>query len=388
MTVDHQGKFDRAVESLHEAALGRAHWRETSALIDDACGWKGAHLVIVDRHSRGRPEWLFDQFYYHGESREEQAREYVEDFYPRDERVPRIVRLPDRQLVRVTDLLTEQEVKSSAAYNDLLRRVEGQHGFNVRMDGPNGLDIVLGTADAVGTGGWNSVHVDTIARMLPHIRQFVRVRHALIRAEALGATVTGLLDNMNIGVIYLDRRGMILLANSRARTVLGQAMGLSDRDGALRACVAADETKLGKLLADALPGRGRPPVSGSMTVERPLPLPRLVLHVNPLVVRQLDFGARSAAALVLLVDPAARLAIDADLVAATFHLTRGEAQVAAALAEGSTVHEIAAARYRAESSVRWLVKQIYTKLGISRQADLVRLVLTAAHGVPSRIGKR
>ena len=126
-----------------------------------------------------------------------------------------------------------------------------------------------------------------------------------------------------------------------------------------------------------MPGAGRQPVSGSMTVERSLLLPRLVVHVNPVIVHQLHFGARSAAALVLIVDPGSRPSVDADLVEKTFRLTRAESQVAAALAAGSTVREIAKETFRAESSVRWLVKQIHAKLGISRQADLVRLVLSA-----------
>ena len=380
--MDQQDRFDRAVESLHEAALGNAQWSETSALIDRACGWKGSHLVIVDRHTRGRPEWLFDQFYYHGESYREMAQEYVRDFYLRDERIPRFMALPDRHLVRATDLLTEPERATSAVYNDLLRRVEGQNGLDVRMDGPDGLDILIGTADAVRTGGWSSVDVETIERMLPHIRQFVRVRHALIRADARGAALTSLLDNTMVGVIYLGRHGVILETNVRAREILRRGDGLKDRDGVLSAS-ASDDARLAKLLADALPGRGRQPVSGSMTVERSLLLPRLIVHVNPLPARPLDFGARSAELLVLLVDPGARTAIDADLVAATFRLTRAESQVAAALAEGNTVREIATATFRAESSVRWLVKQIHAKLGISRQADLVRLVLSAHH-LPKR----
>lgn len=135
---------------------------------------------------------------------------------------------------------------------------------------------------------------------------------------------------------------------------------------AIRARLATDDAALGRLLADALPGSGRPAVSGSMTLERSLLLPRLVIHVIPLAVHHLDFGARSCAALVLMVDPGNRLGIDADLVAATFRLTRAESQVAAALADGRTVREIAVTTFRQESSVRWLVKQIHAKLGISR----------------------
>ncbi len=374
--MDQQDRMDRAVESLHEAMLGDSRWCDTSVLVDEACGWKGAHLIIVDPQSRGRPEWLFDQFYYHGVSAAELGRDYVANFYERDERIPRLMKTPFQRLVRVTDLLKEPELTTSDTYNDLLRRAEGRKGFNVRMAGPDGLQILMGLADPVDPHGWDSDHVETIERMLPHIRQFVRVRHALVRAEALGRSFGELLDNTMVGVVFLDRRGRIINANTRAHEILRRRDGVSDRDGVLRASVATDDARLGRLLADALPRDGRQAVSGSITLERSLLLPRLVVHVNPVVVQPLELGVRSAAAIVLLVDPGVRPKIDVDLVAATFRLTRAESQVAAALAEGSSVREIAESTFRAESSVRWLVKQIHAKLGISRQADLVRMILS------------
>ena len=375
--MSQQDKFDRVVTSLYEAALGDAHWRETSALIDDACGMKGAHLVIVDGRSRDKPEWLFDQFYYHGESAEELGREYAEDFFPRDERIPRLMQLPDRRLVPVTDLLNGQEVKTSAAYNDLLRRAEGQNGLNLRMDGPDGLDILMGIADPTEPGGWNSGIIKTLEHILPHLRQFVRVRQALVRAEALGASHTELLDNAQVGVIYLDQRGKIVEVNARARNILRQGDGLSDRDGFLRARLAADDAKLRGLLARALPKSNAAATSGSMAVARSPFLRRFALHVNPVAVDQMDFGARRVAAIVLVVDPGSKQAIAPDVLQAALGLTDAESRVAAALAEGNSVRDIAKATRRQESSVRWLVRQMHAKLGISRQADLVRMALSA-----------
>ena len=349
-----QDEFDHILLSLYEAALGDAQWRATSALIDDACQIVGSHLCILDQ---GR--MLFEQFWSHGESWQEQRDDYVNNYFWRDERVPRVLHMPDSRVVLAHETYTEAERNTSATYNELLVRNRAQNGLQIRMDGPDGpdgLDIVWVTGDPTASNGWSSSQVQMMVRLLPHVRQFVRVRHALIRADGRGAALTALLDNNMVGVIYLGRRGVILETNARAREILRRGEGLSDRDGVLSGTVAADDVWLGKLLADALPGRGRQPSSGSMTVERSLLLPRLVVHVNPLPARALDFGARNAVALVLLVDPGARAAIDAELVAATF---------------------------RAESSVRWLIKQIHAKLGISRQADLVRLVLSAHH-VPKR----
>ena len=382
--MSQQDKFDRAVAALHEAMLGDAHWRETSALIDDACGTKGSHLIVVDAHSRNRPEWLFDRLYYHGEGRPDIAQEYVEDFFPIDERIPRLMGLPDQHVVHVTDLLTEPELKSSPTYNDALLRADCQNSLNLRMDGPDGLDILMGLADPTEAGGWNSGNIEMIERLLPHIRQFVRVRHALIRAEALGASFTELLDNTEVGVIYLDQRGMIYETDARARTILRQGDGLLDRGGFLRARLSADDAKLGRLLARALPKSGDAAASGSMAVSRSPVLPRFALHVNPVVIGHPDLGARRIAAIVLIVDPGTRRRIAPDLLSATLGLTEAQSVVAAELAAGNSVRDIAVATRRRESSVRSLVKQMHVRLGITRQADLVRMVLSAVQFGGSR----
>ena len=79
----------------------------------------------------------------------------------------------------------------------------------------------------------------------------------------------------------------------------------------------------------------------------------------------------------LVVDPARRPRIDARRVAVTLGLTPSEGRMAALLAEGRKVPEIAAATGWSEDYVRWLTKQAYRKLGASGQVDLVRQVLAA-----------
>ena len=55
--------------------------------------------------------------------------------------------------------------------------------------------------------------------------------------------------------------------------------------------------------------------------------------------------------------------------------------MAARLGEGRSVRDIASDTGRQANTIYMHLKQIYRKLGISRQADLVRLVLEAA-GLP------
>ena len=196
-------------------------------------------------------------------------------------------------------------------------------------------------------------------------------------AKAHGTTVTALLDNPRIGVLLLDRRGKIIEVNDRARSILRHGDGLSDRDGVLGALNPDDQLHLEGLVAGALP-TAAVTVSGSMLLARPSGLPPFVVHVKPVGVHQPDYGARHIAALALIVEPGSQPRIDPGLVARTLGLTPMESRVAVWLAEGKSVRDMAEATGRTQGSIYWHLKQIYQKQSVSRQADLVRLVLSIA----------
>ena len=196
---------------------------------------------------------------------------------------------------------------------------------------------------------------------------------------ALGASVAALLENTRCGVIQLAPRGQIVAANDRARDLLRKGDGLTDRDGLLGAVSAEDNAALQQLQARALPRFGGQGESGSMTVRRIAGSPRLVLHAHPVGSGRIDARASRVAALVLAIDPASRDRIDPGLVGATLGLSPAESHVAVLLAQGYSIGDIAIATKRSEGTVRWHTKQIFRKLGIPGQTELVRLVLSLSN---------
>ena len=372
-----QDAFERIIASLYDAMLDDTHWPAISALIDESCGLTG-NTILVGEGPKDDIRVLFVGLYYRGQRRTDLEREYLEIYHPVDERVPRLRKLPDRQLVPIKDLYTAEELKTSLTYNEALLRGNYQDGLNVRMDGLDGSHMSWGLAAPVASEGWGSSQITMVTRLLPHIRQFVRVRQALVRAEARETTVTALLDNPRIGVVHLDRRGRIMAVNDRARRLLRHGDGLSEEDGVLRAHAPDDRPLWDRLVVAALPTSGAVAVGGSMLLRRSSVLPPLVVHVKPVGLPQQDYGARHLAALVLIVAPGFHEHVDPDLVAATLGLTPGESQVAVWLAEGKSVDDMAQATGHTRGAIYWHLKQIYQKHHISRQADLVRLVLSIA----------
>ena len=372
-----QDAFEHALASLHEAMLDDSHWAATSALIDEACGLMGNSLAVGGGPA-GDIRAHFFGFFYRGQRRTDFERLYMENYYAIDERVPRVRQLPDGKLVQARDLYSSEELKTSPVYNDAFSLGKFQDGLDVRMDGPDGTHMVWSLCDPVDRQGWGSSQIDTINRLLPHIRQFVRVRQALASAGALKAGAAALLESRRLGVVHLDRRGQLLEANDRARRLLQAGGVLSDRDGMLQARAPEDQPRLERLLAGALPADGAAAVSGSMPLRRPDGLPPLALHIKPVRAPQPDYGGRQVAALVLLAEPGGASRVDPVLVAEVLGLTPGESRVAAWLAEGRRVGDMARDTGRTNDAIYWHLKQIYQKHQLSGQADLIRLVQSIA----------
>lgn len=372
----------RLLASLHDAALDADLWPAASERLDEAIGVKGNALLA---HSGPEDDAVFrlGVCLYRGELREDLGRQYLDYYHRFDPRLPRLRRLPAGRLVHVTELHTELELKTSPGYNEFCPRSDGSNCLNVRLGSPDGSDFTWVILDPVGAD-WQSAQTRTIERVLPHVRRFVQVRQALARAHAGGGTVVDLLDSARLGVIHLDPRGRIVELNDNARDVLAQDNGLSETDGYLRAWLPGDDLRLKGLLAAALPGPGGQAVGGALRVRHALLEPGLTLHVHPVTARAMDFGAPLLGALVLIEGLAGPRRFDAGLVGAVLGLSPAESRVAVLLAEGRTVPDIAAVFGRAHTTVRSHVRRIHRKLGVSRRADLVRLVLSVPQGAGFR----
>jgi DNA-binding CsgD family transcriptional regulator len=130
------------------------------------------------------------------------------------------------------------------------------------------------------------------------------------------------------------------------------------------------------LLAKALAGVDAGVVMGQV---QSLPLagredrPAMVVHIVP--VRGAARDVFSAANAILIVTPVLpREVPSVEVISGLFDLTPSEARIARAVGAGQTVEAIAAERRVSRETVRHQLKAVLAKAGISRQAELARLL--------------
>ena len=330
----------------------------------------------MDLRGGGEPRICLARFFVGGQRRDDLQHLYFRDYYWRDEAIPRLRGLRDRELAHKSDLYTDGEKGTSAAYNEFRLPNKTANGLFMAVDGPDGSAVVCSFGDSTERGGWRSDQIRAIGRLAPHLRQFARIRRVVADARALGASLAGLLENNRSGFIELDRRGRILEVNDRATDVLLQRDGLRDEEGLLAAEIEWEDVKLQRLLGRAVPLHGVQGAGGSMTITRRKTRVPLVLEIHPMGQTGTEIRGRQVGALVLVVDPAARPRIDPDLMAAVLGLTPAESRVAVAVATGQAVASIADELGCAESTVPSHVKRVYRKQGIHKQTELVRRILS------------
>lgn len=102
----------------------------------------------------------------------------------------------------------------------------------------------------------------------------------------------------------------------------------------------------------------------------------LQVVVSPLATSP-DGNDRSSA--IFIADASAPSTVDSDVIRAVLGLTPAEARVTVAYCDDLLPAEIGARLGLSKETVRWYLKQVYSKTGVSSQRKLV----TRLHGIPA-----
>ncbi len=183
-------------------------------------------------------------------------------------------------------------------------------------------------------------------------------------SDASHRAILDVLSDLGRAAAIVREDGTVLFMNLQGHSAIGALL----RAGRIAAKSAEEQKSLALLIADAAHGRLHSPAD------------RMVLHRGAddlLLVQAANYrgGWRGhPTALLLLNDPRERIDGSALGGLQLLGLTHAEARIAAAIGDGQSAGEAAAALGLSQHTVRSTLKLIYSKLTISKQTELARLV--------------
>jgi DNA-binding CsgD family transcriptional regulator/PAS domain-containing protein len=199
--------------------------------------------------------------------------------------------------------------------------------------------------------------------LLPHLQRAIQLADMVDQLKARVKASAAVLDLITVGVVIFDEHGERALANQAARNIF-------DSDSKILRQLSAEAAKMRDA---ARPASGKSPEAHIVH----LPAQGGTHPLFAIIWDLPDEGLDPRHNLAFIVDPAQEHNICIDQVALQrlYGLTSTEARVAALLAKGDSVAEIADFLGNTAYTIRTHLRHIFDKTGTARQVDLVHLLL-------------
>jgi DNA-binding CsgD family transcriptional regulator len=187
---------------------------------------------------------------------------------------------------------------------------------------------------------------------------------------------TVMLERLATPVILVDATARILFSTASADALLKADDGILLRDGRLTAGRNFEKRRLQKIIDAATGDVECERVSDEMLVGRAAGRWPIALLVAPGgTTTTTPNGAPVPVALVLLHDPGRHVRHPIKRLRALFGWTDAEARLAQGLLDGHRLAEIASSRRVSVETVRTQLRSLFKKTGVTRQSDLMRILL-------------
>lgn len=287
------------------------------------------------------------------------------------------VNLPLNQVTALSDMLDDEELARSDYYRQYLQPIGLFQILGLDIAEPGGMLARMRLSRSREERLFTAAERDWLTRLSPHLCRAIQIYATLNRTASERDVYAGAVSQLAVATIILDEQGRVLNMNPVAQLLVDQGDGLSLRNQHLQ--VAGRDTN--RELQSALQTIVRAQQHGQPGVARALRVPRshgradLGLVVRPVPVSEWSEGQSSPCAAVFISDPDLHETASKQTLGELFGLTPAEANLAILLARGLSLAEVSEAQNISPHTARAQLKSIFAKTGVSRQAELVRLII-------------
>lgn len=366
------GQYDQLLIQLYDGAGQTPPW---SAFLEQMRSLLQANYVtMILRPPSPEHSW---QVAFSGVAKPAIAELYNTFFYAVDP----FVNLPLDRVVTVGEIVPEEDWLRSAIYREFLLPLGVQHYLGADLSSGGEVCCRLRVSRSKHAGNF-SVHERAICQLLlPHIRNAVKLRSSIDVAEAERSLYAGALERLSVGAVILDKNGKIMHCNRAAEQILAERDGLSVVHDCLQASIGLESRELRQLIERAIRGDAgeqglQPQVVSGMSLTRTSGRPNLGIVVRPAPLTEWSELPNRPAVLVIIRDAEQKLQASQSSLKQLYGFTPAESALVLKLLAGLTVDEASVELNISRNTARSQLRGVFAKTGVTRQTELVRLLLS------------
>jgi DNA-binding CsgD family transcriptional regulator len=366
--------FSQAVARVYDASMDVERWPDTLSLLAKIFGGRTAQISV------GNPQHKVTFVKIWGWTDEEMA-SFMPRYLALTPADPRMaMATTPYKAVHCRQFVSDDVLRTSEMYKQVLSPSGVEYSMSIFIPIEQGMSCMLGVMRGADHVPFTTGDCEDFGRLAPHVTRAVTMHGAFQRCREELATVKALLDGVPLGMMVVDD-DELKVANRAARTLLGEGDAMRLHNGRLQGATRRADTELRDAVHEALSSTDQP-VGLTLPIDHAEPVRAVVRRLHPASAGML--GAQSEAVALYVTDPRKPVETSEEILQRLFGLTPREAAVLRILAEGEDLQSAAARLGIGIETVRSHVKHIMETTGASRQAELVRMVLSSPAWVAGR----
>lgn len=214
--------------------------------------------------------------------------------------------------------------------------------------------------------------------LVPHFRRAISTHLNLYSSASLGSLYSRAIGRLSIATITIDEHSRVLDKNVFASYILNEADGLKVMGGKLTAHYPNDNRELKRLVKSAFEQAGQEQtMPEAMSITRPSG--EIALGVVIEIIPTLGWadGKDQMKAVVYIRDAVGKSQTSTEISKKLFGLTPAETALSLQLTNGLSLEEAAEELNIRRNTARAHLRSIFSKTGVRRQTELVRLFLNS-----------
>jgi DNA-binding CsgD family transcriptional regulator len=356
---------DRLVESLYAGISEESPFDSFLKGLRAAVDAESSTLII-ERQRRDRPGAI-----YSGAASEERIARY-NALYRQDP----FIDLPLGKVTTLAELVGEEGFSHSEFMTSFMTGSGWMHVMGADIVEASGARVRMRATRVLGRDNFGTSERETLQRLLPHLTQAMSLFLRLNSLETERELFASALGRLAVGAIIVDKECRILQATPQAEAILAEKDVLKSDRGRLRLLDEAGPsgafTAAVAEIAEADPA--------SFAGSRAFSIHRSSGEALGLVVRPAPHSAKlhaplRGAALVIIADAGSSVAPQPAILVRLFGLTPAESELAALMGQGLDLDDASATLGITKNTAKAHLRMVFSKTGVSRQSELVRLLL-------------
>ncbi|MCG8437902.1 MAG: helix-turn-helix transcriptional regulator [Pseudomonadales bacterium] len=215
----------------------------------------------------------------------------------------------------------------------------------------------------------------TLTLLYPHFNRALRIHREFHRLKTRQQSLHEALSRFMIGLVIVDASGKVTYLNPVAETLMAQHGGLSLSNGMPKAYYADEDHRLQTIIKRLLKSDRKDTQTRTEALGVHHPDRELNMNIMMAALGH-EEGPQPGSLALYLSDPDSSLNLPASALQSLYDMTPKEANVAIALVNGQSPTQISQLHGVSVDTVRSQLKSIYSKMGVKKQQDVIRVLLS------------